>query len=52
VAANVAADTVDVQHVIDAYHEAVLTHDGSRLAHPLAVRSVFKSAVDAPEHHT
>ena len=27
-----AADTVDVQHVIDAYHEAVLTHDGSRLA--------------------
>ena len=27
------ADTVDVQHVIDAYHEAVLTHDGSRLAH-------------------
>jgi len=32
VAANVAADTVDVQHVIDAYHEAVLNHDGSRLA--------------------
>ena len=28
-----ASDTVDVQHVIDAYHEAVLTHDGSRLAH-------------------
>src|SRR5580700_10458110 len=27
-----ASDTVDVQHVIDAYHEAVLTHDGSRLA--------------------
>jgi hypothetical protein len=26
------SDTVDVQHVIDAYHEAVLTHDGSRLA--------------------
>jgi hypothetical protein len=25
-------DTVDVQHVIDAYHEALLTHDGSRLA--------------------
>ena len=30
--ANTALDTVDVQHVIDAYHEAVLTHDGSRLA--------------------
>jgi hypothetical protein len=27
------ADTVDVQHVIDAYHEAVLTHNGDRLAH-------------------
>ena len=32
VPASTAADTVDVQHVIDAYHEAVLTHDGSRLA--------------------
>lgn len=31
VPASTAADTVDVQHVIDAYHEAVLTHDGSRL---------------------
>src|SRR5580698_5280291 len=30
--ASTALDTVDVQHVIDAYHEAVLTHDGSRLA--------------------
>src|SRR5271170_7341036 len=30
--ASTAADTVDVQHVIDAYHEAVLTHDGARLA--------------------
>ena len=30
--APTALDTVDVQHVIDAYHEAVLTHDGSRLA--------------------
>jgi hypothetical protein len=30
---STASDTVDVQHVIDAYHEAVLTHDGSRLAH-------------------
>jgi hypothetical protein len=29
---SVQADTVDVQHVMDAYHEAVLTHDGSRLA--------------------
>ena len=26
---STASDTVDVQHVIDAYHEAVLTHDGS-----------------------
>ena len=32
VPANTASDTVDVQHVIDAYHEAVLKHDGSRLA--------------------
>jgi hypothetical protein len=30
---STASDTVDVQHVIDAYHEAVLTHDGSRLTH-------------------
>jgi hypothetical protein len=30
--ASTTSDTVDVQHVIDAYHEAVLTHDGSRLA--------------------
>jgi len=27
---STAGDTVDVQHVIDAYHEAVLTNDGSR----------------------
>jgi sulfur transfer complex TusBCD TusB component (DsrH family) len=33
VSAGPASDTVDVQHVIDAYHEAVLTHDGDRLAH-------------------
>jgi hypothetical protein len=32
VPANTASDTVAVQHVIDAYHEAILTHDGSRLA--------------------
>jgi len=32
VSASAASDTIDVQHVIDAYHEAVLTHDGSRLA--------------------
>ena len=32
VPASTTSDTVDVQHVIDAYHEAVLTHDGSRLA--------------------
>jgi hypothetical protein len=25
-------DSIDVQHVMDAYHEAVVTHDGSRLA--------------------
>jgi hypothetical protein len=30
--ASTASDTVDVQHVIDAYHQAVLTHDGARLA--------------------
>jgi hypothetical protein len=30
--ANTAKDTIDVQHVMDAYHEAVVTHDGSRLA--------------------
>ena len=29
---SLASDTVDVQHVIDAYHEAVLSHDGPRLA--------------------
>ena len=33
VPADTASDTVDVQHVIDAYHEAVLSHDGPRLAH-------------------
>jgi len=32
VPAGAASDTVDVQHVIDAYHQAVLTHDGARLA--------------------
>jgi hypothetical protein len=32
VPASAGSDTVEVQHVIDAYHEAVLTHDGSRLA--------------------
>jgi hypothetical protein len=32
VPASIAADTVDVQHVIDAYHQAVVTHDGARLA--------------------
>jgi len=32
ITASIAADTVDVQHVIDAYHEAVLAHDGARLA--------------------
>jgi hypothetical protein len=32
VSAGVRADTVDVQHVMDAYHEAVVTHDGARLA--------------------
>jgi hypothetical protein len=30
--AETTSDTVDVQHVIDAYHEAVLAHDGTRLA--------------------
>src|ERR1700733_11234261 len=32
VPASTASDTVDVEHVMDAYHEAVITHDGSRLA--------------------
>jgi hypothetical protein len=32
VSASTASDTVDVQHVIDAYHEAVPSHDGPRLA--------------------
>jgi hypothetical protein len=32
VPSNTASDTIDVQHVIDAYHAAVLNHDGSRLA--------------------
>ena len=36
-----ASDTVDVQHVIDAYHEAVLTHDGSRLAHLFLPQSLW-----------
>jgi hypothetical protein len=31
-AGTVAADTVDVRHVMDAYHEAVVSHDGERLA--------------------
>lgn len=26
------SDTIDVQHVMDAYHEAVVSHDGARLA--------------------
>jgi len=30
--ADTAADSVDVQHVLDAYHEAVISHDGARLA--------------------
>ena len=29
---KLASDTVDVQHVIDSYHEAVVNHDGSRLS--------------------
>jgi ketosteroid isomerase-like protein len=30
--ADTTQDTIDVQHVMDAYHEAVVTHDGARLA--------------------
>jgi hypothetical protein len=30
-AADLASDTVDVQHVMDAYHEAVVNHDGARM---------------------
>jgi hypothetical protein len=29
---NTAQDTVDVTHLMDAYHQAVVTHDGARLA--------------------
>ncbi|AXC15772.1 hypothetical protein ACPOL_6552 [Acidisarcina polymorpha] len=29
---NIASDTMDVQHVLDAYHAAILAHDGARLA--------------------
>jgi hypothetical protein len=29
---KIASDTVDVRHVLDAYHAAVLAHDGARLA--------------------
>ena len=29
---NIVSDTMDVQHVLDAYHAAVLAHDGARLA--------------------
>lgn len=29
---QVSKDTVDVQHLMAAYHEAVVTHDGSRLS--------------------
>ena len=39
--ASTASDTIDVQHVIDAYHEAVLTHDGSRLAHLFLPQSLW-----------
>jgi uncharacterized protein (TIGR02246 family) len=38
---STASDTVDVQHVIDAYHEAVLTHDGSRLANLFLPQSLW-----------
>lgn len=30
--ADLAVDTVDVEHVMDAYHDAVVSHDGARLA--------------------
>jgi hypothetical protein len=39
--ASTASDTVDVQHVIDACHEAVLTHDGSRLANLFLPQSLW-----------
>ena len=42
---DIASDTVDVQHVIDAYHEAVLTHDGSRLAHLFLPQSLWLNAL-------
>jgi hypothetical protein len=31
-AAGTEQDTVEVQHVMDAFHDAVVTHDGARLA--------------------
>jgi hypothetical protein len=31
-AASTVQDTVEVQHVMDAFHDAVVTHDGARLA--------------------
>jgi hypothetical protein len=31
-AIGTAADTVDIQHVMDAFHDAVATHDGPQLA--------------------
>ncbi len=32
ISSSLASDTVDVQHVMDAYHEAVVTHDGAKLS--------------------
>lgn len=38
---TLAADTVDVEHVMDAYHQAVVTHDGARLATLFLPQSVW-----------
>jgi hypothetical protein len=41
VSGGAASDTVDVQHVMNAYHEAVVTHDGARLASLFLPQSVW-----------
>jgi hypothetical protein len=48
--ASTASDTVDVQHVIDAYHEAVLTNDGSRLFIPQGSMRLNVLSDDAYAH--
>jgi hypothetical protein len=49
VPASTASDTVDLQHVIDAYDEAVLTHDGSRLEHLFVPQGSMRLSVLSDE---